>query len=560
MGLFGKKAAAALALGVCLTAAWVLGEPVPAAAGVGGPVAPPGGRVVWAHMMGQMPLDSGMQYGATYPIALHDPRLPQDKAHMGAQFADNLRHWGIGGIAFEIVPVKGSGAPGIPQYANLVKSLAGTGILVAPCIDTVKTPDDIITAIEDAYGVAASNGNPAIMPDGRLIVFSYGSKNLSPDQWGAIRDKVAADGFKVYLAGDASQANLAPARAIGNATTLAAHWDAAFNFPGVGMANAADSNASFGRAMAPLRKMWIGSIMPSYYRGINVNPASGPFGVDALATARMRSLWQDILQSGAPWAYWITLNDFVEHTNLAPDSAWGYTRSDMNLWFASAFTGSRYPYGRAMYLTTPQALHAGEAAVAELAVANPASSPITVHLEVVGSNGKALGGKDVTVAPGRLEAAQIPLTGPSGGALPFARAVASGPLGTITSAPILFSPQPKASRDHGVVNYYSVNSRLMPPAEWRPVVQAQADSVTVTGIAPDMLISADLLADGNLVDQIKFPSAAITLAKQRTMRFGRDTDDNKNSVLYPGPARYVVRLVLKNGALWFSDPLTNRPA
>ncbi|NOW45606.1 hypothetical protein FHW96_001761 [Novosphingobium sp. SG751A] len=523
-------------------------------------VNPPLGRMVWMHMMGQMPRNAGMQYGSTYPISIFDEKDPVARAGSEKQFIYDVIHSGIGGIAFEILPGKGGNAIRVPQYAALVKAMAGSGILVAPCFDSGKSPEDLIDAIEQSYQVAKNYGNPALMADGRLIVFFYGSRSMAPDDWARVRSKVIADGFPVFMIGDASQANIPPANAFANAAALAAHWDGAYNFPGAGVAGAADSNANWNKVMAANHKVWVGSIMPSYYRGIAVNPSYGPFGVDAQGTGRLRSLWSDILQSNIGWVYWITQNDFVEHTNLAPDSSWGYTRSDMNLWFSRLLTKGSYPFGQALYLTAPQSLRAGERSVAELAIINPDATPVKAHLQVVADNGDVLGAADLTARAHQLDAVQIPLVAPAGGRYAFARAVAKGPSGTITSAPILFSTESKLPRDHGVTNYYSLNSRLTTPKGWRPVISAQGNNVRISGIDARSVLSADLLADGNLIDQIKFPPAGdIGLSKTRVLQVGRDSDDNKNSRLYGGPRMYLVRIVLKNGAMWFSDPMPDAP-
>jgi hypothetical protein len=522
-------------------------------------------RIVWAHQMGVMPSDSGMQYGSTYPIVLYDNSSPTARTDFPKQFVSSVIASGVQGLAFEINPDVRSNAPSVPQYESMVKMFAGSGILVAPCLDIGKAPqnvDSIVDAIEKSSVIARTNGNPALMRDGRFIVFLYAAQNQGPDAWAHIRAKLLADGYKVLLVGDAGQANVPPARAISNATALAASWDGAFNFSGVGMSGAPDSNAAFNKALAAQNRMWVASLMPGYYRGINVSANWGPFNVDALGTARLRSLWQDVLQSGIKWVYWITNNDFIEHTNLIPDSAWGYTRSDMNLWYSRNFTGSRYPYGPALYLTTPQTLHVGDRSVVELAVINPLATPSSASVQLIADNGDVLGSTTLQIGAHRLDAIQMPVSAPATGRYTYARAVAKGPGGQITSAPILLSGQARAARDHGGTGYYSVNSRLTVPAGWHPTITLQGNGVRISGIDAGTVLSADLLSNGNLVDQSKFPAAGpITLNTGRVLRFGRDTNDNKNSVLYSAPALSIVRLVLKNGAIWYSAPLSNnRPA
>jgi len=519
----------------------------------------PADKIVWAHQMGVMPNDSGMQYGSTYPITIFNLNDPVARANFPRQFAKDEINSGITGIAFEVTPGHHSNAPGVAQYEATVKTFASSGLLIAPCIDIGKEPaavDDIIEAIERSYVVAKQNANPALMPDGRLIVFLYTAINQSVDAWTRMRGKLAADGYKVFLVGDVSQANIGVAKAMSNAAASVAGWDAAFNFPGTGMAGAADSNANFNKTIAAHNKMWVGSVAPGYYRGVNVSPAWGPFGVDALGTARLRSTWQDILQSNIRWVYWITQNDFVEHTNLMPDSSWGYTRSDMNLWFARKFTKSPYPYGPALYLTTPQALHAGGTSVVELAVINPLGRPLSANLQIVADNGDVIGSAHVQAAAHQLDAVQIALPAAAGARYRYARAIAQGPGGPITSAPILLSKLAKLPGDHGVTNYYSVNSRLTTPRGWHPILSSHGNEVQLSGVDANAILSVDLLASGNMVDQVKFPPAGpIALSKTRILPFGRDSNDNKNSKLYADPDVYLVRIVLKNGSIWHSDPL-----
>lgn len=520
---------------------------------------PPVDKIVWAHQMGGMPNDSGMQYGSTYPITIFDQNDPVARANFPKQFAKDEINTGTTGIAFEITPNPKSNAPGVRQYEATLKAFAGSGLLIAPCFDIGKDPgtvDDVIKAIEQSSVVAQQNANPAIMPDGRLIVFLYSANNQGVEAWARVRGKLAADGYKVFLVGDAGQANVSVAKAMSATATLVAGWDGAFNFPGAGMAGAADSNGSFSKATAAQNRMWVASLMPGYYRGINVSPTWGPFGVDALGTARLRSIWQDILQSHIRWVYWITQNDFVEHTNLMPDSSWGYTRSDMNLWYARKFTNTPYPYGPALYLTTPQALHAGDKSVVELALMNPLGTPSTADLQIVADNGDVIGSAHIQVAAHQLDAVQIALPATASARYRYARAIAKGPGGPITSAPILLSKLTKLPGDHGVTNYYSLNSRLTTPRDWHPVLSPHGSAVQLSGVDSNAILSADLLASGNLVDQIKFPPAGpITLNKARILQFGRDSNDNKNSKLYPEPDVYLVRIVLKNGSIWYSDPL-----
>jgi hypothetical protein len=518
-----------------------------------------GDKIVWAHEMGVMPYDSGMQYGSTYPITIYDRNDPAGRANFQKQFVKDVVNSGTTGIAFEILPGKQNYAPGVPQYEAVVKAFAGSGIAVAPCLDTGKTPgslDDIVQAIEQSYAVAKANGNPALMRDGRLIVFLYGGNHQDPAGWARVRAKVEADGFKVFLAGDAGQANLSVAQAFGNTVALAQNWDAAYNFPGVGMAGADNSNGSYVRTLAPSRRMWVASLMPGYYRGINVGPNnSSAFGIDALGTARMRSIWQDVAQSNIKWVYWITQNDFIEHTNLMPDSTWGYTRSDMNLWYARQFTHAAYPYGAALYLTTPQALHAGEKSVVELAIINPQDTATSANVQLVAQTGEVLGSANVQVGPHALNAVQIPVSGPVAARYTYARAVARGPGGSITSAPILFSREAKLAKDRGATMYYSTNSRLPLPTNWHPAIAAQGDAVSISGVDTSVILAVDLLGNGNLVDQVKYPAGPVSLSRSRVLQFGRDSNDNKNSTFYSDPTAYVVRIVLKNGAIWTSDPL-----
>ena len=517
-------------------------------------------KIVWAHQMGVMPNSADLQYGSTYPILLFNQNDPADRAAFPQRRIADAIQSGLNGIAFEVTPGHNSRAPGVPQYEAVIKAFAGSGIPIAPCIDVEKDPGapaDIIEAIEGAYAAAKAHANPALMPDGRLITFLYASNHQPPETWAAIRAQLTADGYKILLMGDAGQANIPPAQFLTNAARVSAAWDGAYNFPGVGMGGTVNANSQFSKTMAAHGRAWVGSVMPSYYRGVNVSATWGPFGVDALGTARLRSTWQDILASDIRWVYWVTQNDFVEHTNLMADSSWGYTRADMNLWFARKFTQKPYPYAPALYLTTPQALRASETSVVELAIINPRGSPLSAMVQLVADNGAVLGSAQLKAAGGQLSAVQIPISGAISARYSSVRAIAKGASGTITSPPVLLSKLAKLPGDHGVVNYYSTNSRLTPPPSWRPIIAAHGDSITLSGIDPSTIMAADLLGDGNLIDQIKFPpTGPITLSASRILNFDRDSNDNKNSRLYAEPTRYLLRIVLKSGAIWYSAPLT----
>ncbi|EZP67196.1 hypothetical protein BV97_05735 [Novosphingobium resinovorum] len=508
-------------------------------------------------MMANMPSNASMQYGATHPINVYKGDYLSQDTDLNATLRRELVDAGVNGLAFEITARSNSSSPGVRHFIEFIKRFAHTSIPIAPCINVGNSPDDVINAIAHAYRASKTYGNAAIMRDGRLIVFLYQANNLTSSQWYRLRAELAAANVKVFLAGDVSQLTLQVAQASGRAAAVVAPWDAAFNFNGTGLSDQPHSNLAFGRAVTAEGRRWIGSVRPSYYRGVDVPLAWGPFGVDSAGTARLRSQWDQILQTtGAPWVYWSTLNDYVEHTNLLADSNWGYTRSDLNAWYSSKFRETPYPFPPALYLTTPQALHAGERSVAELLVINPSSVAIGASLRLVASDGALLGTARLSVPPHRHAALSLPVTAYGNTVRRYARAEAIGPVATIVSAPILLGTEAKLPSDHSVPNYYSVNSRLRPPSNWHPVIKIDGKFVQVTGLDPTSTGAVDLLVDGNLRDQILFPPATpVLLRTDRILKFSRDSNDNKASIRYGTKSTMIVRIVLRNGATWYSPPL-----
>jgi hypothetical protein len=462
-------------------------------------------KIIWAHLMANMPSNGLIQYGSTHPISIYQGDYLSQNINLDASLLKEINAAGINGLSFEVTAKQNSNSPGIQHFIAFIKRFSRTGIPIAPCVDVGTSPRDVTTTIIQAYRASKAYGNAAIMQDGRLIVFLYLANNLTPDQWMQVRAKLAADKVLVFLVGDVSQVTLPIANASRRAEALVASWDAAFNFNGAGLTRQPHSNLAFSRAIQAKERQWVGSVRPAYYRGVDVPPAWGPFGVDAMGTGRLRSQWDQILRTRATWVYWSTWNDYVEHTNLLADSSWGYTRSDLNAWYSSKFRGAPYPFPPALYLTTPQSLHTGERSVVELLAINPGTIAIKVAVRLIADDGEVLGMTHLAVMPHQHAAVSLPITASGGKAVRYARAIAESPLGMINSAPIQLGKEIRHRGDHSVPNYYSVNSRLRPPSDWLPVVELDGKMARVTGLDASLIASVDLLVDGNLRDQIVFP-------------------------------------------------------
>lgn len=508
-------------------------------------------KFVWAHYYPVMPNDTHMQYGATYPITL---MMPDDKS--GADFQNRfvamLKNTGVNGLSYEINPQINGKAPGLSAYEKMVAFLEKSSIAVAPCIDAGYYPgieNDMFNIITGAYDIARKYSNPAIQRDGRLIVFFYGSRELSADFWSTLRQRLAKAGYKVFLAGDIGVANEAPGQKMAIASRLAPNWDAAYNFSSAGTGSAADSNRNFSLNIQKSGRFWINSVMPGYFRGSARNGQYIGFGVDALGTQRLTDYWNEIIKSGSPWVYFTTANDFVEHTNLMPDSTWGHTRSDINLWFSSKFLGRTYPLRPAFYLTSPQIIYPDDKSSIEIAAINPSTQPLNLTYRLMDGKGNVLKTGVFRALAANFSALKIPVMRPSGSASSY-RMEVRGAGAQILSAPVLFHNGPRAA-DRSPINYYSVSSREFSPGDTPLSIDWRAGIFTIKGLNLLNVLSADLLMNGNLIDQVKLPTGNPVLSVNRRLSFGRNSNDN--GTRSGEQNKYVVRVVYKSGYIWYSD-------
>ncbi|WDF72858.1 hypothetical protein [Novosphingobium sp. KACC 22771] len=510
-------------------------------------------KMVWAHYFPVMPNDTRTQYGATYPLTLHMPDDRSD-ADFQTRFVTMLKNTGINGLSFEINPQAKGKAPGLPAYEKMVAFLQNSNITVAPCIDAGYYPgidNDMFNMIVGSYNISQKYSNPAIQRDGRLIVFFYGSRNLPAGFWMNLRQRLSAAGYKIFLAGDIGVANEAPAQKMAIASHLAPNWDAAYNFSSAGMGNSADSNRNFSLNIGNNSRFWINSVMPGYFRGRLQNGLFTGFGTDPLGTQRLTNYWNDFLNSGSPWVYFSTANDFIEHTNLLPDSTWGYTRSDINLWYARKFLGQAYPFQRAFYLTTPQILYPGDKSSIELSAINPTNQFYSLTYSVTDSQGKTINSGIFSAKPADLSTLRISIPQPGLNPSQFYRVKVRGDGVEILSAPVLFHTMPRGG-DRAPFSYYSVSNRLFSPRFATASVQWNGGNVAVNNLNISDILSVDLLMNGNLADQAKLPTTNPILSINRNLVFDRNTNDN--TMLQNDSRKYVVRIVYRNGFIWYSDP------
>ena len=456
----------------------------------------------------------------------------------------------------------------------------------------------IITAVEIYYNLAVSHKSAA-WNDTKLVLFVYHNKYLATDSWQRIKDHLEKENMPIYWVGDvAATQNGAPPvntvlQEIKPYTSL---FNVGYSFGPLRITDPShrssditsdftDPDKNYWQSITDFfsanKKPWAGGTWPGYYRGYGIPMAYGPFGSDAMGTYLYRFYWQRHLGAHLPWINITTWNAFLEHTIIAPDSDYNYTRADLTAWYSSSFKGQHRPFQTAhLYITTPQALYLGQQAPAEALVLNPTSSKYMFTIQLFDGNHTPVGeSKTATIEANSQATVSISLglsTVPAGGFLrayatlqSYARLQSFPPTTNIseavTSAPIIIYDEPTPKDNHAPPNYYSI------PA-YKAIKPEDGVKLTIANhMANVKLLSkidarfVDVLHDTNLVKTFDGFQTQYMTPIPGDFITTTYTDDNyyeryrlANPTIAPNyrdQGIYVARIIDQNGNVGYSDPV-----
>lgn len=519
-------------------------------------------KLVWAHNLKDLTLEmksvNTSLYGAHYPLALSKESWTTIDRAMVA----TAKKAGIDGFAVDIAnnPSKAISLLEAADYE--------TGLMVAPTLDvggsgvTAQNYEDtIVQAVSDYCKVAASHSSAAREGEA-FIVFTYSQTGVPPSSWENARKRIKDAGYKVLWVGDISvnfngnpsvdnvKQQLLPYMPtydvgyIFNCLTNAAYWNAI--------------TTEFTKAGSP----FAGGICPSYYRGWS-GKAIYPFGFDSNGTALLRNQWERQIKNNLPWTHITTWNDYVEHTNIDPDSDWNMTRFDITAWYAARFKGQPEPFKEPrLYITTPQALYRNETSVAEALVLNPSDHTVTVSIQLLDGKGKTFGGRvSASVAPHSQGAAVLPLTSSGSPNRRFLRArakLSDSVQQSVVSAPIIFydagfrTPYNNYNNNNNrPVLYYSVPATHALPGKVNLSIKdmnAEVNPPNGTNIR-----FVDVLHDTNLVHTFVETQASYSTSLGPEVH---ESDDNHfDYVSGSDYGIYVARVIDSQNRVGYSNPI-----
>ncbi len=368
---------------------------------------------VWAHAIFQGLPDCNLPngpYGALYPLELTPSCSSPSR---GISIITRLQAAGIDGLTIDIF-----GGQDVSWMNYWLQPANGTGIVVAPNLDGIGSEDEAFNLVQ-GYAALASSNSSAARENGKLVIFTTSTPNLSPASWQNVRNRLSNAGidtlFLASINGSLSQYNYFPSS---NISEYFPAFDAGFVFDDTYMKYWNDIVALFQSYNYP----FAGGLMPGYDRE---TPNGGE--VDPQATGLYRQGWQANIDAGVQWTHIATWSDLVEHTGIRPTSDWNSTLSDITAWYAAVLKGQPSPISQPqLYITTPQQVHINQTAPAEALVLNPTANTLTVQIQLFDGNKQAVSQVvSATVGPGQSAAATIPVNPTSLPAKRFLRAHAS---------------------------------------------------------------------------------------------------------------------------------------
>lgn len=513
-------------------------------------------KLFWVHAMTCFPLD----------LDVLKPWLPGGWEQQYALYPlDTRRNWPGG--AWTTPDVASGKAAGIDGFevdmfsdghsANGYLSAADKlgGFEIAGLLDGGDENANV-RATEDYCRSAASHPSAAKVGDS-FLVFTYGTTHLTPEAWGRIRSRIAADGFKTYFMPDLDPGWFAPSFDRDKFAAYAAQFESAYSFgwPGKYLTDMAALYAQIGKPYA-------GGMMPGYSR------VGGGYE-DAKATATYRDRWAANVALKLPWIATSTWNDLSEHTEIMPSSDWNMTRSELSRWQSAKWRGEHAPWNDPrLYVTTPQILYPGHAEPAEALVLNGSNQHVRVTIVLLDARSKPVGTPvSETIDAQSAGAATIMVDQPASMVGRFLRAKATITAGgrtisSVASAPILFVSEDAQPGFRTL--YYSIPAMKVLPAPVKIAIHgdpvraanASAEVVVPKGVDPQF---SELLFNGQILkNYLTIPPSPLSVpvvANSSTKAGG--------SVVQPvgavkGGMRwgfYMARVTDKQYRVGYSDPV-----
>lgn len=526
------------------------------------------GRQVWGHMVphGLADYREGVpQYGADYPLDL----IPGGYWDAPRPTAGVVRaqQAGLTGMQLLQFDWENKGSDFVDEW--MVKADPTwrdqdpmNNFSIAPCWLLTKPGSAVRLARE--YAQAAAGHPSAARIGGKLVIYVYAPRNLTPAQWAAERTALKEARLDVFLIADLQTDSSQHGYALnsGMIDPWAAHFDAVWLFE--------DSTnriwQDLTKLLATRRYPFAGGIMPGYNRETS---ESGGF-VTPDGTKQFRQQWEGHLASQVSWVNIVTWNDTVERTNIKANSDWNVTRQDINAFYAAKFRTIPFPKPSAqLYVTTPDFIRSGGSPRAEGMVLNGGTTPVIVHTRLVDKDKRPLTKTySTTVAPGTSGDATVPdvLTSYPNGR--FVRAetwttdVSGRVLQQVTSAPILMYDAQTQTTPMMRTHFYSIPaSRAL---NVRPTLTANgtnlgAQGTTVTAAVPTGTRKAPIHVKPRFIEvlqntrqaKIAFDSMSVrTTPMQPRLIVGGQT------IAAAPNGFYVARLIDDQERVAYSDPIT----
>lgn len=541
--------------------------------GLGPSTFPGGSRRTWVHEMVQMPPVElpDRPYGADYPLSMRAYSAPPRPEENAQRYLDS----GINGVQLLFfdsdVDVQSRALRRFALFDN-------TDVAFAPCIYPQGGIERAVEILRDY--VTAAEGHPsaarlAVEGELRWVVFVYGTRyKLAPSSVAELRSAARAAGLPIYLVGDvvssisynrgSFDSNRVESFAKASIAAYLPQLDASWTFDsGVDMAW-----APLVSAVRANGKLFAGGMMPEYNRE---SITTGGY-VDAEGTARYRRQWNDAIASDLGWNTVVSWNDFSEHHEIEPTTAWSWTRADITAFYSAKFRGAPPPAYLAqpqLYVTTPERINLGGAArTVEALVLNGGKNTVRLTLELRdGADTPIERATSADVGPGIAGAVVLPFARTKFPASRFVRAVATTTeqdgaiVQSVKSAPIVVYGTDEQATGFAFTRtkYRSVAARLVLPGSVAIALSGSPTNGKATAmVTPPAGVSVrftDVLQNGF---QVASPFTPPRTAVPIPLKNGTKIMD-QTIVDTPASGFYVGRVIDERERIGYSDPVYVAP-
>ena len=437
-------------------------------------------------------------------------------------------------------------------------SIVTNDFSIAPCF-YISRPESLVRMARE-YAEVAKGRPSAAKVDGKFLIYIYGPRAMTPDQWSNARRALNASGLPVALVGDlqtdSSQYGYSLARSA--VDPYVKFFEASWLFE--------DSTdkiwPSLLQYLSDRNRIFVGGVMPGYDRETS---SLGGY-VSPQGTRAFRRQWEAFLATGNLWNNVVTWNDSVERTDIKASSDWNVTRQDINAFFAAKLRGISPPKPRAeLYVTSPDYTRIGHPLSTEALVINASSASVNVYAQVTDGSGRAISAPySSRVGPGAAGDVTVPddfvlRSFPAGR---FVRVKtwmtdATGrTLQSVTSAPTLVYGASEQATSMMRQHFYSI-----PASKALPVRVA----LKLTGSPVSAPASSRAVVSANLSVPVRFAeviqntrqaglefdqaSASVKVPMQSTSIIGGQVVDAKAAGFYVG------RVIDSNERVGYSDPV-----